>query len=208
MIDLFNSLDTFLFSFFNQTLANPVSDIAMPILTDLNQHWYGIALFAILWLLLAWKGGRKGRIVALLLIPLITFSDQFSSSFIKQLVARPRPCHDINGYPVIANIHMLVPCGSGYSFPSSHAVNNFAVAAFLSYYYRKWTWAAFTFACVIGYSRIAVGVHYPSDVVGGALIGFACAVVIIMLWRSVERLFPNLVISPEFSHSASDGLQR
>ncbi|MBI1803469.1 MAG: phosphatase PAP2 family protein [Ignavibacteriae bacterium] len=208
MIDFLYGIDKTVFYFCNQTLANPVSDVFMPFLTDLNQHWYGLTLFAALWLLLIWKGGRKGQIVGLLLIPLITMSDQLSSSIVKHIVARPRPCHDIDGIPFLSNIHMLVPCGSGYSFPSSHAVNNFAVATFLSYYYRKWSWAVFIFAGLVGCSRIAVGVHYPSDVLGGGMIGCACASIIILLWKIVERRYPILVITPDYSrHETTSGEQ-
>ncbi len=199
MIDFLYSIDKALFSFGNRSMANPVSDILMPILTDLNQHWYGLALFATLWLLLMWRGGRKGRIIGMLIIPLVTFSDQFNSAVLKNLVARPRPCHGLNGSPIVSGIHLLVPCGSGYSFPSSHAVNNFAVAGFLSYYYRKWSWVAFSFASLVGFSRIAVGVHYPSDVIGGAIVGLACALIIILLWRIVERHYPSLVITSGLS---------
>ena len=198
MSEFLFEIDRAIFYFCNQTLANPISDIAMPILTDLNKEWYGLALFGLLWLLLFSKGGTKGRIIAGLILVLISLSDQISSSVLKPLVARPRPCHEPAGTPVLANIHLLVPCGSGYSFPSSHAVNNFAVAFFLSYYYRKWTWLALLFATLIGFSRIAVGVHYPSDVLGGAIVGLACAFVIIVLWRILERRYPRLVITPGY----------
>ncbi len=202
MVDFLYSIDKSLFVFCNQTIANPVFDIVMPFLTDLTQNWFGRILFLLLWLLLMWKGGKKGRIVGLLLIILIVVSDQLSSSVIKKIVARPRPCHDIDGVPILENIHLLVPCGSGYSFPSSHAVNNFAAGTFLSYYYRKWTWAFMSFAFIIAFSRLSVGVHYPSDMLGGAIIGALITALLIQIWNILSRKFPvlSLEANPSVPH--------
>lgn len=202
MLDILYSIDKALFYFGNQTIANPVFDILMPFLTDLNKSWFGLSIYASLWILLMWKGGKKGRIIGLLLIPLIFLSDQLSSSVVKKIVARSRPCHEINGIPIIENIRLLVDCGSGYSFPSSHAVNNFAVATIFAYYYRKWMWWFLAYASIIGYSRISVGVHYPSDVVGGAILGGLCGAMIIILWSLVEKYFPRLGISQHLTESA------
>ena len=195
MIEWLYSIDRLVFYFCNQTLANPLFDAAMPFLTDLNKTWYGLGLFGLLWLLLMWKGGKKGRILGLLLVPLIFMSDQLSSVVIKNIFVRPRPCHELNGMPVLEHIRLLVDCGSGYSFPSSHAANNFAVSTLFSYYYRRWTWAFISFAAIIGFSRISVGVHYPSDVAGGALVGASCAAIIILLWKSISKEFTYLQIS-------------
>src|ERR1051326_15417 len=164
MIDFLYSIDKSIFIFWNQTLANPVTDVVMPFITNINQSTPGLCFLAALWILLMWKGGRKGRIVGILLIPLVVMSDQLSSSVIKKLVERPRPCHDINGVPVLDHVRLLVPCGSGHSFPSSHAVNGFAIASFFSNYYRRWAWAWFTVAAMMSLSRVFVGVHYPSDI--------------------------------------------
>ncbi len=196
MIEALYRLDKEAFIFCNQTLANPVFDIVMPFLTDLNQHWYGLAIYALAWLLLMWKGGRRGRIIGLLLIPLIILSDQLSSAVIKNIVERPRPCHEIDGTLVVERVRLLVPCGSGYSFPSSHAVNNFAVATFLAFYFARWRWAFFGWAAVIAFTRPYVGVHFPSDIVGGAVIGVLCALFIAALWHALGRKYPALSIPP------------
>jgi undecaprenyl-diphosphatase len=197
MIDYLYSIDKAVFIFLNQTLANPITDVVMPVLTNLNQTWWGLTLFVIGWLLLMWKGGRKGRIVGFLLILLITISDQLSSTVIKSIVQRSRPCHDVDGIPFVEHINLLVPCGSGFSFPSSHAVNNFAAATFFTYYYRKWWCVFFLFAVAVSYSRIVIGVHYPSDVLGGAIIGTIIAFIVIYWWKLFEARFPFLRISPD-----------
>jgi len=119
-------------------------------------------------------------------IPLVVLSDQLSSSVLKQLFDRARPCHTVNGIPIVPEVRLLVGCGSGRSFPSSHAVNNFAVATLFVMYYRRWGWAFFTWASLVALSRVAIGVHYPSDILGGALIGVILALGLVGLWRFLE----------------------
>lgn len=197
MVEILFSIDKTLYVFFNQTIANPVLDWTMPVLTDLNQNLYGLLLFTGIWLLFMWRGGKNGRIIGIMVIFLVAFSDQFSSNLIKKIVERPRPCHTIDGRTVVEHVRLLVACGSGYSFPSSHAVNNFAVGTLLSYYYRKWTWLFMTFAGLVGFSRVYVGVHFPSDIVGGAIIGAACAFCIILLHKAIGGSIPYLRVPPD-----------
>jgi undecaprenyl-diphosphatase len=195
MVDVLYSIDVAVFHFINATIANPIFDTVMPWLTDLNKTLYGKVIAGALWILLFWKGGKRGRLVAILLIPLIALSDQLSSSVIKKIVSRPRPCHTAGDATIVAGIHLLVDCGSGFSFPSSHAVNNFAAASLFSYFYKKWTWAFALFAGLVALSRVSVGVHYPSDIFGGALIGILCAVLILGIWKMLCQRFPSLGIN-------------
>ncbi len=199
MADFLYSIDRSIFYFCNQTLSNPLFDVLMPFLTNLTTTWYGQSVFGLLWLLLMWKGGKKGRVLGILLIPLLVMSDQLSSSIIKNIVARPRPCHTVNGVPVLDHVRLLVDCGPGFSFPSSHAVNSFAAGFFISYYVRRWTWLCMLIASVMSFSRVSVGVHYPSDVLGGAIIGGCCACFFISIINGVLKKFPRL----EFRESLS-----
>jgi len=189
MIDFLYSIDKALFLFINQTLSNPVGDFLWPLITDYSKTW-GVRLFLFaVWVWLMVQGGRRGRTAALLLIPIIFLSDTLSSSVIKALIHRPRPCHEINGMTVVQGIHMLVNCGPGKSFPSSHAVNNFAAAFLFSFFYRKWTWAFVAWAFLVALSRPAVGVHYPSDILGGAIIGILVAALVIWVWQAIEKRY-------------------
>ena len=174
MIEFLYGIDTKLFYVGNQSLQNALFDAVMPFMTDLNKKPVALLVVGILWLLLLVKGGRNGRIAALLLIPTIVFSDQLNSSFLKHIFDRPRPCH------VLPDVHLLVSCGSGYAFPSSHAVNNFAAALVLSYFLPRWAWAFLAFAAVVAFSRVYVGVHYPSDVMAGAIIGLLVGGIVIL----------------------------
>jgi len=183
MSEFLYSIDKAVFFFINQTISNPILDRLMPFLTDLNKHKVTIAVFIILWLWLMVKGGKTGRTAGILLVLSIGISDQLSSSVLKNLFCRIRPCHALEG------VRLLVDCGSGYSFPSSHAVNNFAGATILSHYYRRYSWGWFSLASLIALSRPYIGVHYPSDIAGGAAIGWACAMGVIGAWEFTDRRF-------------------
>ncbi|MGA9362778.1 MAG: phosphatase PAP2 family protein [Bacteroidota bacterium] len=180
MADFLYSLDKSVFYFFNHSLHNSVLDVVMVFVTRTDTLHFRI-FYGVVWLSLMVKGGRRGRTVALLLIPVIAASDQLSSSVIKHLVSRMRPCF------TLPDVTLLVPCGSGLSFPSSHAVNNFAAATLFSFYYRRWTWAFVTYASIVALSRPYVGVHYPSDALGGAVIGTFVCLVILFFWLFVEK---------------------
>ena len=181
MVDWLQHLDTGAFLWVNHSLRNPVFDLLMPFLTDLNRNRIALVIAAAVLLWMIVRGGRASRLAALLLIPTLALSDQLSSSVIKFLVERPRPCH------VLGDVRLLVDCGGGLSFPSSHAVNHFAAALVLAYFLPRGRWWLFGYASVIAFSRVYVGVHYPLDVLGGAVIGLACASVVLALYQSAEH---------------------
>ncbi|MCS6950105.1 MAG: phosphatase PAP2 family protein, partial [bacterium] len=94
-----------------------------------------------------------------------------------------RPCEALEG------VRAIDGCRASASFPSSHAVNNFAAATLFALFYRRWVaWLAFGLAVLVSYSRIYLGLHYPSDVLGGAAIGVACAFGVVWGYRGVVRL--------------------
>jgi len=162
MLDFLYRIDLDIFYFINHTLANPLFDKFFPFVTEVK-NWY--IAYLILFLILIIKGGRIGRIAALLLILLIITTDQFSSFFFKNLVHRIRPCN------ALPDVRLLVGSTQSFSFPSSHGVNNFAVATYFYRIFPKLKWPLFIVATLMAFSRPYVGVHYPSDVIGGALIG-------------------------------------
>jgi undecaprenyl-diphosphatase len=208
MIEALQAADTAILLFINRTLSTPLGDFLWPLITDYDKLLPVRIVLIGIWLYLLVKGGTRGRTVALLLLPVILLADQLSSSVIKILVDRPRPCHLIGGLPAmpvpampvpaVPGIHLLVDCGSGKSFPSSHAVNNFAVAVLISRYYPRGRWALFAWAALVALSRPAVGVHYPSDIVGGALLGTAVSLAVIAGWTVVQRrFFPRMAIDTQ-----------
>lgn len=200
MLDLLYSIDRAVLLFINQTLSNPLGDVLWPLITDYDKLWPVRVVLAGVWLWLLIWGGKRGRSVALLLIPVLVVSDQLNSSVLKEIMQRPRPCHEVDGVRVVEEIRLLVGCGGGKSFPSSHAVNNFAVASVFAFYYRRWLWAFVTWASLVALSRPAVGVHYPSDVLAGAVIGVTVAASLIWLWVCIDRW-----LQKRGEHATSEG---
>jgi undecaprenyl-diphosphatase len=180
MIDWLVGLDTRLFLIFNNALANSVFDKVMPIITN---DWVLRTIFLIILVLLLVFGKKHGRVVALLCIVTVALSDQVTSHLLKPMIARVRPCH------VVPDVHLLVACSQGLSFPSSHAANAFAIAALISLSYRRRIWLYLTIATIIAYSRIAVGVHYPFDALAGALVGVMCATAVFAAYGYVRAWF-------------------
>ncbi|GIV16839.1 MAG: phosphatase PAP2 family protein [Armatimonadota bacterium] len=159
---------------------HPLLDAVMLFATDIKRT--GILLLVV-WIGLLWKGGARGRTVALLLIPLILLTDQLSSHVLKELFGRVRPCEALQG------VRAIDGCRHSLSFPSSHAVNTFAAATLFALFYRRWVpWVAFGLAAIVSYSRVYLGLHYPSDVLGGAVIGALCALAIVWGHRRLSAL--------------------
>jgi undecaprenyl-diphosphatase len=118
-----------------------------------------------------------------LLIAITLAASDGAAHGLKILVQRVRPSH------VLPNVHILQNYRGGlYGFPSNHAANSFALAAVLGYVWRKWRWRLLSLAGLIGYSRVYLGVHYPGDVLGGAILGSLIAWLILLLYGKLTQL--------------------
>ncbi|MGC8500158.1 MAG: phosphatase PAP2 family protein [Leptospirillia bacterium] len=146
---------------------------------------FALSLVVAVFFLLLWGGGR-GKFLVLSAGVGVAISDPLASRLLKSLFHRVRPCHGETPP------HLPLGCSDSWSFPSSHAVNIFCEATILSLVYPRATPYAFLFATLVGYSRIYIGVHYPFDVLGGAIIG---AVTGFFVVKALSRL---PVLSPLF----------
>lgn len=142
---------------------SPVADWFMVALGQpSNLLFPGLLVFAY-W---AWTDKRQAIVGSLTLTAAVLIND-FIGAQVKHLIARPRPCRVLEG------IHQLTGCGGTYSFPSNHAMNTAAAAAFAQILYPASGWVTWPLVAVIGFSRIYVGAHYVSDVVGAWAVGGA-----------------------------------
>lgn len=154
-------LDAAAFRWVNQTLANPVGDTVMPWFA--GQPWFLPAvMLAAGWLL--WKGGVRGRICVGLAVVLLALGNA-TFDLLKDGFARPRPFVDL------PDARLLLGKGGSGSLPSAHAGNWFLAVGLLWHYYRRSLWVVAPLAAVVAWSRVYCGVHYPGDVLAGAILG-------------------------------------
>ncbi|MEK7774572.1 MAG: phosphatase PAP2 family protein [Candidatus Zixiibacteriota bacterium] len=184
MLESLQAIDLTLFRFINDTLANPVTDFIMPIITS---DWNLRIIYAVAMILLLWRGSKETRWIVGFSIVAMLIADQLASGFLKELIKRERPCQTLDA------VHLLVNCGSGKSMPSSHATNAFAQAAFFCVSFRKHGWWLFLFAALVAISRVFVGVHYPADILVGALLGSMVGVAIAWLNSALRRSKGNSI---------------
>ena len=182
-------IDQRLFHFIHQDLANNFFDFIMPWIRE-KTTW--IPLYLILLFILIKKFRRQVWLPLVCILLSVVLADQISSHLIKPWIQRIRPCNE----PEIVNwIRNVVHCGSGYSFTSSHATNHFAIAVVVLFILRKWSkWVvpvALIWATSIAFAQVYVGVHYPLDVIGGAILGSLIGLFFFYLFRFLQTKIYN-----------------
>jgi undecaprenyl-diphosphatase len=161
-------LNRFLFRLVNDVWTSPALDPCMLFLGSIND--YGVVWLVLLGALAA-LGGKTGRWAALTGLAALVLGF-VSSEVLKSLVMQPRP------FVSLPDVRLLISPPSSYSFPSVNATYAFAASSGASLTARRllgrlpiWVWGFLALAVAISYSRVYVGVHYPSDVLSGAIIG-------------------------------------
>lgn len=183
--------DRHLFHLINYGMTNPFFDWIMPLLRN-PKSWISLYIFIVAFCL--WRYKKKGIIIFVFIAFAAGFADYTSASIVKPLVQRVRPCRD----PVTSLTAIdRVPCGSGYSFPSTHATDHFAMAIFMALIWcKRWRWIWFwgiLWAGSISFAQIYVGVHYPIDVFCGTLYGAFVGWLFYFLFKKLQPKFPEWV---------------
>lgn len=159
-------MDTTLFYAVNHGMQNPFFNVFMPFISR-YPNWAPLLLGIFGYLI--YRDKKRGLLFFLLVIVTLTASDFVCSSILKKAFAVPRPCI------TLPDVHLLAGCSHSGSFPSSHAANSAVIGAMLGLYDRRFWWFGVPAVILVCLSRPYLGVHYPSDIAGGALVGAAIA---------------------------------
>ncbi len=191
------SLDHQIFQFINRDISNPFFDLMLPMMTDLHKDpifwlmvfsWITIQIFLPAYLdrprfkEIAKARSKRWASGVLILALSMGLADFIAYRGVKVWVQRDRP--EAAGLEPVLRTHSH----SGWSFPSNHAANNFALARTVQVLAPPYAVAAYTFAAVVAISRVYVGVHFPTDIAVGGLIGWLAATLILLLARRVGFL--------------------
>jgi undecaprenyl-diphosphatase len=187
---MLQDLDTQLFLYLNSHYNDQISPFMLWATGD--KAW--IPFYVCIIGLLIWRFRAKSIPLFIVIALTITAADQFASGFMKPTVQRLRPCYEPK---LVGKVHLVTPsCGGKYGFVSSHAANTFALAMLLTMFAKKFkqtystqiTITMFAWATLVSYTRIYVGVHYPADILFGAIAGVLIAY---LLTKLAILLFPN-----------------
>ena len=185
MFEYLETLDRKLFLLINQNNFE-LFDVLMPLYT---YKFTWVPFYIILIILLYKKHGIKSLYIIFPLIILAVGLSDATCNIFKYGIARYRPCHNLeinNLVKIYAKIgHEKPHCGGKYGFVSAHSSTSFAIAFLFSIFYKnkRATYLIFIWAIIMAYSRIYVGVHYPADVIIGAINGLLCGGVIYFIYK-------------------------
>lgn len=172
MLHLFESTDIQILFYIQEHHRNLFFDKFMPLVTKLGN--VGIFWIVLACILMVIKKYRKIGIMMFISIFLCALTGNI---ILKPLVRRIRP------FDLVNFTQLLISAPKDFSFPSGHTMASFASAAVLFSQNKKWGICAFILAFIIGYSRLYLFVHYPSDVVIGAVIGCILGIVSVKLYN-------------------------
>lgn len=171
MLETIQHIDETILYFIHVSYGTVWQDNMVPIFRN-PYFWSPVYLFLIV---MMWRNHRKqGLWWCVFFIVTFAFCDFISASVFKPFIHRLRPCNNVY---LSFNIRHLIACGSGFSFPSAHASNHFGFAAFmiitLRHRYKMVLPLAIIWALLVCYAQMYVCVHYPSDILAGAMFGTA-----------------------------------
>lgn len=162
--------------------VNQFYDLAIIFRAEYSPWWAGVGILAFYFF------GRDKKRELLMIVQ--AFASAVVARFvfteiIRFFYNRPRP------FEILENVYRLVQHSPGGSFPSGHAVFFFALAMGIYYYHRIWGAIFFLVAFSISINRVAAGLHWPSDILGGAVVGILSAILINFLFKKIKSLNQN-----------------
>ncbi len=188
IIDILDRIDSQLLLWIN-SIHSPGADIFMKTVTN-KWLWIPTALI-VAFFVIRKSGFRRGLLFLLCAGLAVAISDQVCATLLRPAIERMRPSNPLN--PLSQFVHVVGEYRGGrFGFPSCHASTTISVAAMLSLYFRRRavTIALFAWVALMCYSRMYLGVHYPGDILAGALIGVFSAAISFTLYKWLMTLPP------------------
>ncbi len=183
MIEFITKIDFNILYWIQENLKCAFMDFMMPLFSFIEEG--GMVWIAVSIILICFKKTRYCGFAILLAMGIDTLITEVT---IKNIVCRVRPCNQVPGFD------MIVTPPDSYGFPSNHSASSFAAATaiFLNIRNKLWSIPAFLGAGIIAFSRLYVFVHFPSDVIVGAVLG--CVIALLVCWLMKKTGFKALLI--------------
>lgn len=178
--DEMTNIDYAILNFIQAHIANSFLDAVMPWITKIGDE--GIVFIITGVVLLFFKKYRKSGIVMLLGM---LIGSLICNLWLKNFVARPRP------FEGLEDIALLIPMPSSYSFPSGHTTSAFEFAFALALINKKAAIAGYVIAALVAFSRLYLYVHFPSDILGGIIVGTISSLCALFIYNSAVRLIAS-----------------
>lgn len=177
-----SQLDFAMLYWIQDVMGSPVMDTVMPVITTFGTHGY--LWIAVSILLLFFRKTRRWGITLLVTLGVVWAACEFG---LKELIARPRP------FMVDTSYALVIAAPSGFSMPSGHTLTAFIAATILarSPIARGWKAAAWVMAVLIAFSRLYLFVHFPTDVLAGAVIGVIAGLIGAAISNAISRAWQS-----------------
>ena len=172
LLSTFLEFDSELFLFINHGLVNIVFDLSLPLITHLGSILFWVFTAVFFWF------RKKRKLAFLLIVGLIL--DSIIVGGLKTIIGRERPYLQLPTRLLVGE--------SGMSFPSGHSERSFLSVIIISNFYPRYKTFLYILSSLIAFSRVYVGVHYPSDVIFGACIGIITGILILKS-KKINKIF-------------------
>lgn len=164
MIEVINTFDKEVIMFIQNNLHSNFMDNIMVLITSMGDA-------GLIWILMgiSLAISKKYRKVGFMVLGALILGLILGEGILKNIIQRDRPFIDLEG------INMIIKAPTSYSFPSGHTTSSFAAAGVIAMNFKNKSIYVFTLAILIALSRLYLGVHYPTDIIAGIILGLTCS---------------------------------
>ncbi|KMT22343.1 phosphatase PAP2 family protein [Clostridium cylindrosporum] len=174
-MDFIQNIDNTILNFIHENFSNSLMDKVMPFISSIANNGMLWIIIAIIFILTS-----KHRKYGVTLLIALTLSLVIGEVILKPLIGRIRPFN-------VNDVLILIPSPSGFSFPSGHSMSSFTAATIIWNFNKRFGVVAFIAASVIAFSRLYLYVHYPTDVIGGAILGIMCGMLSCLIIFKIKK---------------------